>query len=326
VTEDVLEPPTERQMTEEERWLADTIYNGIQHAASHTARHEQATEFRVGVSNLGWCSEYVRRMLAGVPETDRTDYLVPWIGTVLGDGMEGVIAALWPDALIQTEVTCTLPGENGKTYGVFGHPDAILPSKGILIDNKTTMGLSKVRRVGPSQQQQFQRHCYAKGAWEAGYFGGLPLEQVRVANVWLDRSGDDKACHVHMEPYDQKVVDAAAMWLDEVIYDYTHERVARKEPPREVCQRFCGHFSTCRGLDTDVEGILTDPDVLAAVDMMQEARDLEAQARRLKAQAKSGLRGVSGSTGKFSVRWIHVAGGEVSYVREPTERLDVRKV
>ena len=76
--------------------------------------------------------------------------------------------------------------------------------------------------------------------------------------------------------------------------------------------------------DTDVEGLLTDDEVLTAIDMYRQAGDLERTARKLKDEAKSTLTGVSGSTGKFTVRWVQVNESQVSYTRQAYERLDVR--
>jgi hypothetical protein len=186
--------------------------------------------------------------------------------------------------------------------------------------------LEVVRRVGPKQQQQFQRHLYGKGAWLAGMFPGKELSEIRVGNVWHDRSATEKRLHVQIEPYSEDVVAEATAWLDEVVYSFLHDVEARKEPHFAFCEGYCPHFADCRLGETSVEGLITEPSLLTAVDILQEAKRMEAEAKRMKNQAQVALNGVEGSTGQFSIRWTHVNGGSVSYNREPYLRLDVRRV
>lgn len=314
-------------MNPAEEAIAKAVYDAIQTASNYSNRSLQSKEFKVGVSDLGFCSEYTKRQLAGIPPEWESDALAAFIGTAVGDHAETAIKKhLWPHAIIQSEVTVRLEGDEGRVYNLPGHPDVIDPDDGVLIDLKTVNGLEIVKRTGPKKSQQFQRHCYAKAAWEAGMFGGLSLEEVYVANVWIDRSGKDHECHVQMEPYSEDVVREAGMWLDEVVYGYIHDSEVPKEPSREFCEVWCGHFSTCRALDTDVEGLLTDPEVLEAVKLQLEAAELDRKSKRLKAIAKGALEGVQGSTGEHLVRWTHVNGGPVSFTRQGYDRLDIKPI
>jgi hypothetical protein len=311
----------ERGMTPDEEALAAQVWDAVQSASNFSERSQQSADFRIGISDLGFCSEKVRRMVAGIPEPV-TDKLPAFIGTALGDHMEQACMAIWPDAIRQAEVQVTLQGDGG-TYILSGHPDLLLP-EGMVIDFKTSRGLGKVRRTGPSQQQQFQRHCYALGAWESGAFGNCALVDVQVANVWLDRAGDERFPYVHMEPYSPDVVVQAGMWVDDLVYAYRNDIPARKEPPIEMCRKTCGHYEDCRAGDGDLGGLLTDDEVLVSVDMYNEALAMEKLARQMKDEAKAELQGINGSTGKFSVRWVHTAGGHVEFDRKPSERLDIR--
>lgn len=313
-------PP--RGMDHDEQALADSIYAAVMSASAYSERSLQAANFQAGVSDLGYCSERLRRMLKQeVPED--TDLMPAFIGTALGAGVEEALKLAWPDAHFQSEVTVPMFGEQ-RTYNVMGHPDVIRPS-GLLLDVKTSRGLQLPKRVGPSQQQQFQRHSYAKGASLAGLFD-VPLEQVQVANVWFDRAGDERECYVQMEPYNEAIVDMATMWLDEVVYAYLNDQEARKEPAREVCEVTCGFFKTCRLFDTDVEGLLTDDTILEAVRMYREGMDLTKQGAKMKDQAKAALDGVHGSTGEFMVRWVHVNGSHIEFDRNSYERLDIKGI
>lgn len=317
-----IEPGPERDMQHEEQQMAEAIYAAVMTASRYSERALQQQSYQVGVSDLGYCSERTKRMLTQeVPED--TDVLAAFIGTAMGDHIERAIKAhLWPDAILQAEVTVPLRGET-RTYNVPGHPDIIRPDWGI-VDVKTGRGLTLARRVGLDMSKQYQRHCYAYGAWTDGYFGDMALEDVMVGNVWFDRAGDDKECYVQAEPFDMGMVESAAMWLDEVVYSYTQGTEARKEPPREVCAVTCGFFETCRLFDTDVTGLLTDETILAAIAAYREGLDMEKAGKRLKDQAKPALVGVSGSTGQYALRWIELGPAHVEFDRKPSMRIDLR--
>lgn len=215
-----------------------------------------------------------------------------------------------------------------RTFQVPGHPDLILPDENIVLDAKTADGLALARRMGADQQKQFQRHGYGKAAFDAGLLpNAKSYDDVLVGNVWIDRSGDEQEVHVQLVPLDLGVLAAAGEWLDEVLYAFLHKTEAQKEPAREVCAVTCGFFGTCRAYDTDVSGLLTDPEVVEAVAMYQEGLALEKQGRALKDQAKAPLKGIAGSTGTTMVRWVHVNESEVpATTRRAYDRLDIRKM
>jgi hypothetical protein len=320
----MLDQMPSRLMTADEEATSRAFYEAVQLATNQTARSIQASGHRVGVSDLGHCSERVRRHLLGQqePETDKT---AAFIGTALGDHIEGAYLDLFPNMIRQAEIAITLYGDTG-TYVLTGHPDLIDPA-GRLIDVKTTRGLGRVRKTGPSQQQQFQRHLYAKASHQAGLFDDdVALTDVLVSNVWFDRAGDDREPYVHQEPYDERVVEAATAWLDDVVYAYQHGEEARKEPPIQMCEKACGFFLDCRVGRGGPQGLIEDPDLLAAVEMQREAMELERRARRLKDEAKAALAGIEGSTGAYTVKWVKVTGAHVEYDRAPYQKLDIRPI
>lgn len=313
-------------MNEQEQEIADALYEGIMRFSNDSDRSLQAKEFKVGVSDLGFCSERVRRMIDGqVP--DDTDTLAAFLGTAIGEYLERVAKQVWPDALVQQDVALQLKGEQ-SVYTIPGHPDVILPKQGILLDGKTVDGLADVERKGPSQQQQFQRHCYALAAYQGGLFDRkISLDDVQVGNVWVDRSGNDKRLHVDLEPFDPEQVQRAGDWLDEAVYWYKAGEEAPKEPPREMCKVACGFYGVCRVFDTDVTGLITHPDTLEAVEMYNEGREMAKEGERLRSQAKKLLEGVSGSTGTHFVRWTSVGESLVPETRRRGyEKLEVVRI
>lgn len=299
-----LEEPAD-SMTPTERALADSIYSAMMRQMHDSDRSQQAQEFRVGVSDLGFCSERLRRFLdRQVP--DEIDMLPAFHGTWLGEGIEQAVGAAYPDAIIQSEVTITLRGEH-NTYEIPGHPDIIFP-EGILLDVKSSNGLSIPTKNGMDDRaKRFQRHCYAFAAYNEGLFDdGVGLEQIVVGNTWVDRSAEERRLLVKTEPFDRHVITEAEEWLDDVVYAWQQKEEARKEPPREMCAKACGFYRTCRAFDTDVSGLLTDPNVLTAVDLYREGAALKSRGNKMQKEAKDTLRDVSGSTGEFAVRWLEV--------------------
>jgi len=117
-----------------------------------------------------------------------------------------------------------------------------------------------------------------------------------------------------------------AAWIDDVVYAIRHGEEAQREPAREFCERYCTRYTACRSRDTDVRGLLTDPDVLAAVDLYKEAGRLESEAKHMRTEAQIELKGIQGSTGEYTVRWVHVPGGSVAYERQPYQRLSIARV
>jgi len=309
-------------MNQEEVELAQFAWTAINQYCRGSERSVQAGEFRVGISDVGFCQEFTRRMIMQEPESDERTYQQAFLGTAIGDHVEAALAAADPELRRGIELSTTLDGDQG-VYNVVGHTDLL--GDDIVIDVKSVAGLNKVKRTGPTQQQQFQRHLYALGAHQNGLLS-CPLEDVRTANVWIDRSGVEQECFVHMDTFNPDVVKAATAWIDDVVYAIRHGEEAQREPAREFCERYCTRYTACRSRDTDVRGLLTDPDVLAAVDLYKEAGRLESEAKHMRTEAQIELKGIQGSTGEYTVRWVHVPGGSVAYERQPYQRLSIARV
>jgi len=60
--------------------------------------------------------------------------------------------------------------------------------------------------------------------------------------------------------------------------------------------------------------------------MYREATEAKSVANRRLNQAKARLNGVNGNTGQYSVRWVLVNGGDVSYHRDDYLKLDLRRM
>jgi hypothetical protein len=313
--------------------LAAGFYKAVHDWDSSRSRSLQSAEGKIGVSDLGHCSELVRRKMGGESE-EATDAWAAILGTVAGDAIETAIKEAadrgdMPEVIIQSSFVVPLHVETAGRqfeFDIPAHADAIFPTLGLVIDNKGTNGLEKARRYGfDSVQKRFQRHLYGWGAYKAGLFGDMTVDDIKVGNMWHDRSAVSKEFYCRTEPFSLDVVHEAEEWLGNVVYAYLNNEEAAKEPSREFCADYCGFFDTCRALDTDAEGLISDPEVLQAVEMRLEAREHDNIAKRLKAESEALLKGVSGSTGTHIVRWVDVPGGHVEYDRAGYRKLSLAK-
>lgn len=312
-------------MTPEEEQAAKDIYGALMTFSNDSERSKQAADFRLGISDIGWCPEYNRRLMdQQVPE--ETDALPAFIGTAIGEHAEQALkAGLWPDAILQAEVALTLQLQD-RVIRLPGHPDIILPGWGVW-DGKTDYGLSTIEREGPSFQQRFQRNAYALAAWEEGLLGDMPLDDVKVGNFWIDRTGVDKRVHVHIESFDPDVIGEGVEELDSTVYAFLHDEEAEKRPPRQVCEVTCGFFRVCREWETDVHGLITDPLLVGSIEMYAEGLELARRGQRLKDEAKAHLQDISGSTGKWRIRWTWINPTEVpAQQRRGYYKISVSKV
>jgi hypothetical protein len=313
------------KMTEEEAALAEEVRAAVNLFSTSSERSEQDKAFIIGPSNIGYCSERLRRQLDRQVPEDPIDWNKAFIGTAIGDYLEQAMKAANPDLVTQVDMTVQLHGDRYH-YEIPGHADVLDPVRGLLLDAKAKDGLEYVRRQKePDRGYQYQRHLYALGAFQNGLFPNHALEDVTVGNIYYDRSGRDPVPHVQLEPFSHEVIRDAVWWLEEVIDTFIAGEEASKEPPREVCQTTCGFFSKCRAYDTDVEGLIKDTRHLEAIDLYLDGQDLKRQGTRMMDQAKARLVGVEGHTPDITLRWTLVNGGERHYVQDDYLKMGITK-
>jgi hypothetical protein len=293
---------------------AQAFYTAIQNASNNTARSKQQQDFFIGVSNLGHCRQYAALMMKQVPFSDVRDKTAAFFGTVAGAAIEAQLKIDHPGWLFQQDLTFPLPS-GGE---IPSHPDVIIPFaaqdiesgfyQGIL-DGKSKAELETIKKTGPDQQQIYQVHAYAKAAIEAGLLD--PAHPIIVGDVFFDRSGKDVIPHAVMHLYSEDVITFIDEWVNDVKYAVLHGEDASRDKPREWCWSYCEYATACRGGDTDVEGLIEDPEILAAVQMYEEAAELKRQVKKKEAAFKRTLSGVTGSTGTHNIRWVDVGPVEV---------------
>lgn len=290
---------------------------GDLHAAdADRPRSNQSQRGALGVSDVGVCRERARRKIMGSPRSTMLTPMSAMVGTWVDAGVRAARKASNPALIVDAEFHVKLP--SGEVLP--GHPDEIDPTEPSICDVKTVDGLSAVRRSGPDEQQQFQRHLYALGALQNGLVHDA--ESLIVRNVWVDRSGRHNDVHVQQEPFDEGQVQRASEWLADVTYACDNGEEASKDKPAQWCFACCEYAGSCRR-DYLGGAELTDPTLVGAVLAYEEARTLGKELELVKEDAARMLRGVDGTVGDLSVRSTHVNGTES---RGSYERLDVRRV
>lgn len=303
--------------------VASMLRQAIDSSMNESDRSKWAAGNHLGVSDIGTCHEYVRRMILGVPWVDEQEnFAAAFVGTAVGDHVEKAMARRWGDGMqVQRKVVVHLTIRNYQ-LDLPGTADIIISDNG-LIDVKTKDGLGVVRRTGLTQQQVFQLVLYAAALVQEGI---LDPERLMLGCAFIDRSGREPDPYVFGFKYTDDLLQQAMDWIGDVIYAIENHEVAQKDPPRSWCFATCPYASDCRGGDTDVEGLLLDPEVVEAARVYKEATATIAAAKKDQKSALSVLDGVQGSTGEWMVRWIDIGPSTFTVNRQASKRIDIRPV
>lgn len=341
---DTLDPGKQRDMTlhyavqhkaeadriREEHRVALAHEGLVDQAMAESERSLYAQEKRFGVSDIGGCRRYVQFLIEDEPFSDpRGDFLAAYIGTEVGRGLERDYVALRnPHAL--TQMTVTVPIEvvvEGEVFQINlpGHPDEVEPAEhgNVVNDYKTKDGLGVVIREDGEHKHKFQVTLYAKALIR----DGVITDKARLAITYVDRSGAEQEPHVVEWDYDEAIYEEAVEWLSDVIYAVHMKEEASRDMPRQWCESYCPFFTVCRGRDTDVEGVITDPYILATIEHYDTARAEITALESVKKAAAAELKGVAGHLADGRVlRWVHVNETKIeTYTRRAYEKIDLTR-
>jgi hypothetical protein len=286
--------------------LADELLTAL---VAFENRRPRSQQLRLGPSELGGCREYIRNVMVGAPITPNSEWpTAAAVGTLLGDYLEAV-AAESLDAVTQVPVTTTLP--NGLV--VSGTADMVFPERNALADAKSKVGLSEVRKEGPSLENCVQVSIYTLGLVQAGILS----EGATASLLYVDRGGTEQVIYEVTLDWDriQYFIDILMGRLDDVLDAQDHidrgeveyARALRdKTPPFCFSPRvMCPFRNLCwEGSEWAPDAVIEDPEVIATVDLFVRVRDEHNAATALRAELRERLRGVSGKTPSgYSVNW-----------------------
>jgi hypothetical protein len=275
----------------------------------HENERPRSKQLRLGPSDLGGCREYIRNIMVGSPQQGNGEWpTAAVVGTLLGDHMEQV-ASESLGALTQVPVTTTLP--NGLV--VSGTADMVFPERNVLADLKSKVGLSDVRKEGPSLENCVQVSIYTLGLVQAGILD----EGASASLIYVDRGGTEQMLYEvtldweRIEYFIQVCVDRLADVVDAQEHidkgDVEYARALRdKTPPFCYSPKvMCPFRDLCwEGSEWAPNETIEDEDVVATVEAFVVARADHDSAGARRAQLREALRGVSGKTPSgYSVNW-----------------------
>lgn len=295
------------RLTEHEELVAAQTHDLIVNAMTNSERSRWAKDHKIGVSDIGHCREFVRRVLLqeGNPGAETNAAMAAFVGTAVGDLIERTMAQEDEHVITQPSVTVRL-SVGDYQLNLPGHPDLILPRGhgNEIRDIKTKNGLALISRSGPTTQQRFQLALYGRGAIDADL---VDPENLTLSLVYLDRSGaDGPRPEVFSWLWTEAEVAEAEDWLGDVFYAIENGEEASRDMPRSWCHQWCPLAPECRSEDSDVTGLIEDEELVLAAKVYAEAVKVESRAKRDKESARAALLGVSGHTPDYSVRTVTV--------------------
>lgn len=269
------------EMSPREKEISDEIRATITEAMTGSARSAHSAARRLGISDLGSCREKARLTIENTPYTDEQDnYQAAFNGTAIGDLIEQHLPYE-----TQGEVTVTIPIRDEFALTLVGHPDIIIRDEETgkvkkVWDNKSKSGLMTVRNYGASSNNIMQVTAYGKALIDAGEADPDDLE---LALIYVDRSGDDPQPHVVAWQWRQEDWDEIISWLDDVVEAMMMGESAPKDMPRDS---FCANW--CFGAETEI----------VTIDGIKRLGDLAGQ--KVKVLAPNAAEGKGSGVGKWA--------------------------
>ena len=177
---------------------------------------------RIGPSEIGIpCDRRIGHILAGTPRVkpDSVAWL-PFVGTALHEAVGNIVARAEIARFDQAEdVKPRWHVEERVTVGqiggveITGSCDLFDEATGLVLDYKFVTR-NKIRETyrphGPGEQYRTQVHAYGKGFEDAGY------DVQHVAVLFWTRDGQFTDRHLHVEPYDRAIAEAALARVESI--------------------------------------------------------------------------------------------------------------
>jgi len=286
--------------------LSDDLLEAL---VGHENERPRSRQLTLGPSELGGCREYIRNVMVGAPVQGNSEWpTAAVVGTLLGEHLEAV-ARDSLGALTQLPVTTTLP--NGLV--VSGTADMVFPERNLLADVKSKVGLSDVRKEGPSLENCVQVSIYVLGLVQMGVL----TEGASASLLYVDRGGTEQVLYEvtlewdRIEYFIQVVVDRIADVLDAQEHidkgEVEYARALRdKTPPFCYSPRvMCPFRDLCwEGSEWVPDEVIEDDDIIAVIEQFVRVREQYNAAAADRSQLRERLRGVSGRTPSgYSVNW-----------------------
>ena len=245
----------------------------------------RSMQTEVGLSELLDCQAYIGHKLRGDWATDNPDTWRAIVGSFLHDRVQAVRGAAHPH--LRFEVTLAYRGRPG-------HADEVDTENDEVTDYKFPgSGSAAIWRRDPAAfaPKRAQVHSYAAALVDEGVLTDQCTVRVLVAPV--DLPFDE--WWAHEEPFDRSVADQALDRYETVVRLHEAGAPLSKDKPYSWCERFCEHFTSCRGDDNPRElAEITDAELAAAVERYGELLELIGPLDKEKKKLAPMLKGLHG--------------------------------
>ncbi len=261
----------------------------------------RSQQVEVGLSELLDCQAYLGFKLDGAWPTDLPDTWRAIVGSFLHERVQAVRHEAQPH--LQFEVTVNYRGRPG-------HADEVDPDGDAVCDYKFPgSGSAAIWRHDPAAfaPKRAQVHSYAAALVDAGVLTEQCTVRVLVAPV--DLPFDEWWCAE--EPFDRSVADQAIDRYDTVTRLHAAGAQLSKDKPYAWCERFCEHFTACRGGD-DPRALaeITDAELAAAVARYGELVELIGPLEKEKKKLAPLLKGLNGTARGWQARMTRPSGSK----------------
>lgn len=241
-----------------------------------------------GASDAGQCERRAVWTVTQQPWTDLPKAGRAQSGIYLHEGLLNAVQALYPERLIESELTCTLPSGVRLTL----HPDILDPTEPSATDLKTTESAAARGKSGPSAPQWMQVNLQYYAALQNGLF---TTDEGRVRVLFVNSADlDDR--YVWQQPFDMEWVHRADDWFQSVVYAVEQGEDGEAQWPENRCRSYCPFYSRCRPTPLDVTMPIPEGDLADMVRLGFQARANRKEWEKVEDHVMREIKGLSGTT------------------------------
>lgn len=262
------------------------------------ARRPRSEQVEIGLSELYDCEAAIGYKLDETWPSDDPDLWGAIRGTLLHDGIERIRKAAHPDHEFGTEVF----------YGRPGHVDEFVPAEHEVIDWKT----SKLENIAVWLHDA--ESTIGKWAQVTGYAAGLidkglldeSLAVVSLICIPVDGKFADWV-KLTM-PFDRSIADVGLARVDDIAARRAAGEQLRRQKPYSWCSAWCEFFTLCRDPLPPESEEITDPELVAAIDLYGTVAEVASAADKEKKRVAPLIRGLRGTAKGWRISMTNPSG------------------
>ncbi|HEY3924765.1 MAG TPA: hypothetical protein VGL75_09390 [Acidothermaceae bacterium] len=272
-----------------------TLAAAVKTLQDNDAATERSLQTAIGWSSLADCEAAIGYQLEDAWASDDSDRWPMIRGTALHEFLLPILAKL-SDELVGIEVP-TVYG------GIPGHADLVETHR--VIDLKTT----KMANLTAWQRDETAMAWHQVNGYCAGLIdAGLVHEPATVAILAVPVDGKFPDWQLFERPFDRAVADGALMRLADIQARKTAGEQLRRERPYAWCQAVCDFFTLCRDGAPAENEVITDAELVAAIDAYGTAGEIKSAADKEQRTLAPLIRGLRGTAKGWRISMTNPSG------------------